>query len=107
HPRHGVLAPDRFIGLAEETGMIVRLGQTVLAQACRDAAEWATLGPHPPYVSVNVAARQLWAADLIQDVQRALDQSALEPSQLRLEITESAIVRPGNESLSVLRRLAT
>jgi diguanylate cyclase (GGDEF)-like protein len=91
HPERGVLAPDTFIPLAEQTGLIVPIGRWVLREACRQAAAWHADG-HPLGVSVNVSARQLDTDGLLDDVAVALAQSALPPGMLTIEVTESAIM---------------
>jgi EAL domain-containing protein (putative c-di-GMP-specific phosphodiesterase class I) len=107
HPRYGVVAPDRFISLAEESGLIVELGRRILVEACAQAAGWAGHPSRPaPPVSVNVAVRQTRDPRLTAHVLAALDASGLPPGRLRLEITESALL-PGDDSAAgVLRDLA-
>jgi diguanylate cyclase (GGDEF)-like protein/PAS domain S-box-containing protein len=107
HPDFGLLKPDRFIGLAEQTGVIVPLGRWVLRQSCAEAATW---GPGPdgqaPAVNVNLAVRQTHDPQLVADVFKILDSTGLEPHRLQLEITESAVVGTEDGSLDVLRELA-
>jgi diguanylate cyclase (GGDEF)-like protein len=91
HPTRGVVAPDSFIPLAEESGLIVPIGRWVLDEACRQAAVWAERGIHIG-VSVNVSAHQLGRRDFAEDVRRALDRSGLEPSSLILELTETTVM---------------
>jgi diguanylate cyclase (GGDEF)-like protein/PAS domain S-box-containing protein len=108
HPDFGLLKPDRFIGLAEETGVIVPLGRWVLQQACAEAAKWGPVGPDgvPPAVNVNLAVRQTHDPHLVADVFKILDETGLPAQQLQLEITESAVVGTEDGSLDVLRELA-
>ncbi|HEU5427757.1 MAG TPA: bifunctional diguanylate cyclase/phosphodiesterase [Actinocrinis sp.] len=108
HPDFGLLKPDRFIGLAEETGVIVQLGRWVLEKACAEAAGWLPVGPDgaPPAVNVNLAVRQTHDPHLVADVFKILDATGLPPQQLQLEITESAVVGTEDGSLDVLRELA-
>ncbi len=96
HAEWGMVQPDQFIALAEETGHIVPLGSWVLQQAMVDVARWQQLAPgHPPvYVSVNVSARQLRDSGFVGEVRRRLDESGLSPSSLVLELTESGLLRP-------------
>jgi diguanylate cyclase (GGDEF)-like protein/PAS domain S-box-containing protein len=101
HPEFGRLGPDRFIGLAEETGLIVPLGLWVLETACRQALTWARI----PIVSVNLAARQVAEPDLVADVSAIIERVGFPPSALQLELTESAIMGTTGEPLSALRRL--
>ena len=107
HPEFGRLPPDRFIGLAEETGLIVPLGRWVLGEACDQAREWLDVyGSEAPMVSVNLAARQVAEPNLVADVQSILDSSGVPPECLQLELTESAIMGTTDEPLAALRELA-
>jgi diguanylate cyclase (GGDEF)-like protein len=92
HPLRGVVAPEDFIPLAEETGRIVAIGAWVLEEACRQAAAWDAEG-HPLGMSVNVSAYQLDRDGFPQEVQRVLQSSRIAPSRLTLEITETALMR--------------
>jgi EAL domain-containing protein (putative c-di-GMP-specific phosphodiesterase class I) len=95
HPKRGLISPAQFIPLAEETGLIVQIGQWVLEEACRRAYAWqqaSTSGP-PIVMGVNLSARQFVQADLVEMVARALFLSRLDPSCLKLEITESVLMR--------------
>jgi diguanylate cyclase (GGDEF)-like protein len=103
HPGRGPIAPDEFIPLAEETGLIVPIGRRVLADACAQAAGW--VGPpgcRPPAVTVNLSARQLLDPDLVPDVRAVLNATRLDPARLILEITESAFV---SDAATVVERL--
>ncbi|PRW63442.1 putative bifunctional diguanylate cyclase/phosphodiesterase [Actinopolyspora mortivallis] len=107
HPELGRLGPDRFIGLAEETGMIVSLGRWVLRQACKQARLWQDeFGSAAPFMSVNLAVRQSRDPNLVSDVAEILDETGLEPGMLQLELTESAIMSTADEPLEALRTLA-
>jgi diguanylate cyclase (GGDEF)-like protein len=104
HPARGVIAPDTFIPLAEETGLIVPIGRWVLAEACKQAAVWHDEF-HSVQVSVNVSARQLDHENLLEDVQGALADSDLEPTSLTLEITETALMRDADSTAQQLKKL--
>ncbi|MCC3772326.1 bifunctional diguanylate cyclase/phosphodiesterase [Streptomyces sp. UNOC14_S4] len=107
HPQFGMLAPNRFIGLAEETGAIVPLGRWVLATACRQARRWQLDHPREPLVvSVNVAVRQVWDSDLVADVAAILTETGLPPQLLQLELTESAVMGSAGRPLQQLRQLS-
>ncbi len=92
HPTRGIIEPDDFIPLAEETGRIVSIGRWVLEEACRQAAEWSDRGRRIG-MSVNVSAYQLDRNGFAQDVRQVLKRSGIEPSSLTLEITETALMR--------------
>ncbi|SCL37674.1 diguanylate cyclase/phosphodiesterase [Micromonospora rhizosphaerae] len=106
HPEFGVLRPDSFIGLAEETELIVRLGGWVLAEACREAESWSAGHDDAPFVSVNLAVRQVHRPGLVQEVRDLLRQTGLPPERLQLEITESTLMRTAEEPVRALRVLA-
>ncbi len=107
HPTRGLLYPDSFIGIAEETGLIVPLGRWVLAQACRQLAEWCRApSTHPALtISVNVSFRQLNQAGLVEDVERVLAETGLSPRSLRLEMTESSIMGNASQAFAMVRKL--
>src|SRR5260370_12608160 len=88
HPVRGIVGPDEFIPLPEESGLIVPIGRWVLEQACRQGAAWERAGREIG-VSVNVSASQLGRQDFAEDVRRALLATGLRPSSLLLEITET------------------
>ncbi|MEC4015206.1 putative bifunctional diguanylate cyclase/phosphodiesterase [Streptomyces sp. H27-D2] len=107
HPQFGTLAPNRFIGLAEENGAIVELGRWVLATACRQARRWQLARPEAPvFVSVNVAVRQVWDSDLVADVAAILAETGLPPELLQLELTESAVMGSAGRPLQALQALS-
>jgi diguanylate cyclase (GGDEF)-like protein/PAS domain S-box-containing protein len=93
HPRLGLLSPGEFVPLAEQTGLIVRLGDWVLRMACRQNKAWQRAGLPPSTVSVNVSARQFRERDWVGQVAAALAESDLEPRFLELELTESLIMQ--------------
>jgi diguanylate cyclase (GGDEF)-like protein len=105
-PGTGVLLPGRFITLAEETGLIVRLGAQVLAEACHQARTWTDLCDRPPFVSVNLAVRQVHDPGLVDTVSTLLDRSGLPPERLQLEITEGSVIGADEAPVRALRRLA-
>ncbi|MDG4829645.1 EAL domain-containing protein [Solwaraspora sp. WMMD1047] len=107
HPELGLLGPDEFIGLAEETGLICRLGEWVLDRACEHAAEWLREFPGVRLVvSVNLAARQASDPSIVNAVAAALHRTRLPAELLQLELTESALMATTGEPLRILRRLA-
>jgi diguanylate cyclase (GGDEF)-like protein len=106
HPERGLLSPAEFIGLAEETGMIVGLGRLVLLEACRQTAQWTRADEVGPIgVSVNVSARQLADSTLLDDVADALRLSGLPAHRLTLELTESVLVSNIDAAVATLDAL--
>ncbi len=97
-PRRGVVQPDDFVQLLEETGMITEIGRWVLFEATRQSAAWRAAG-HPIGMSVNVSARQLETDEFIDHVREALESSGLEPGALTLEITETTIMRDAEQTV--------
>ncbi len=105
HPELGPVSPGQFIPLAEETGLIVAIGEWALGEACRQAKEWNTGSPHPVMVFVNVSGVQLNRPDFPEIVARALSRSGLAPQLLELEVTESWIVADPQAASMRLRSL--
>ena len=105
HPVRGLLSPDRFIGLAEDSGLIVPIGDWVLRTACRQNRAWQDAGLPPIRVCVNVSARQFRDKTWIDRVRAALDDARLEPKYLELELTESMIMQDINAAVAVMHRL--
>ena len=103
HPTRGLLGPDDFIPLAEETGSIVALGTWVLDEACRQAAAWSAADAigRPITITINLAAQQLHEPDFVQTLTALLDDSGLQPEQLVLEMTETVIFH--NTSTTIAR----
>jgi diguanylate cyclase (GGDEF)-like protein len=95
HPEHGVVGPDEFIPIAEETGLILPLGEQVIDMACRQLAAWTAAGARPVPVSVNVSPYQLERQDVAAVVAAALQRHAVEAALLEVEVTESATVQRG------------
>ncbi|MDQ1034559.1 diguanylate cyclase (GGDEF)-like protein/PAS domain S-box-containing protein [Streptomyces sp. V3I8] len=108
HPQHGVLGPDRFIPLAEHTGLIVPLGRWVLEQSVRQARVWQERhsGAGPLRINVNLSPCQLTHPGLVSDTVDILERAGLEPNALCLEVTESALIGADDDLLKPLRRLA-
>jgi diguanylate cyclase (GGDEF)-like protein/PAS domain S-box-containing protein len=92
HPQRGLTLPGEFIPLAEETGLIVPVGAWVLQESCRQFQEWRVNHPGPMLLSVNISARQLQSPNLVRTVAKALDSTGLDPRNLKLELTESAMI---------------
>ncbi len=105
HPEDGIIPPDKFIPIAEETGLIVAIGDWVLHAACREVSRWLEAGLPPLRVAVNVSARQLRRRDFAETVAGALAQSGLPAELLELEITESAVMENPQEAIAILQIL--
>jgi diguanylate cyclase (GGDEF)-like protein len=101
HPVHGRIAPGHFISVAEDTGLIVPLGEWVLRRACSDAVNW----PEPLFVSVNLSPAQFRDGDVAETVAQVLKETGLPPERLELEITESLLINDTEEVLGKLNRL--
>jgi len=101
HPRRGLLSPSEFVPLAEETGLIVPIGEWVLRKACAEAANW----PHHLKVSVNVSVAQFKSQNLVSAVVSALASSGLEPGRLEVEVTESVVLEDGEAAFRTLNQL--
>ena len=108
HPRLGLLGPDDFIPIAEESDLIVKLGSQVLTRAVEDAAQWHKLLPRqerPLFVSVNVSSRQLFRADLVQEIRQVIGRALVPPGALRLEMTETLVMENPERAVEVLEQL--
>ena len=106
HPEQGLLAPATFVALAEETGLIGKLGEWVLAEACRQGAAWRAIRPDdPPVVSVNVSPRQFRGTSLSHALWRSLGETGMSPERLHLEVTEAALMEDGHAAAAFLRML--
>ena len=106
-PERGMIPPDRFVPLAEETGLIVPIGDWVLAEACSQARVWREQGLPVPSISVNISTRQLRQPGFAGSVAQALQASGLEPERLKLELTESMIMHHEEHAEGLLRELKT
>jgi diguanylate cyclase len=104
HPERGLILPERFIPLAEETGLIVPIGEWVLRRACAQGAEWRAAGHRDLVVSVNLSARQLWAGGLPCLVAEVLAQSGM-AGHLELELTESMVMHDADNVIATLQAL--
>jgi diguanylate cyclase (GGDEF)-like protein/PAS domain S-box-containing protein len=101
HPHRGMVLPSTFIPLAEESGLIVPIGEWVLREACREAAAW----PKPLQVAINLSPVQFQHGDLVALVHSVLLETGLDPNRLELEITESVLISDFSSAVSILRRL--
>jgi EAL domain-containing protein (putative c-di-GMP-specific phosphodiesterase class I) len=105
HPQLGLVSPSEFIPLAEDTGLIVPIGEWVLRSACQQAQRWRRQGFAPMQIAVNISARQFHDRDLSQTVIRILEETGLPPKHLELELTESSIMHSAEFAAGMLNRL--
>ncbi|MGZ5897835.1 MAG: bifunctional diguanylate cyclase/phosphodiesterase, partial [Xanthobacteraceae bacterium] len=101
HPERGLVAPDQFIPIAEDTGLIAQLGEWVLRRACSDAAQW----PEHIRLAVNLSPAQFRRRNLVDTISDALASSGLWPGRLELEITETVLLQDDDENLAILHQL--
>ena len=106
HPTRGMISPGEFIPVAEDTGLIIPIGQWVLEVACAQAQRWRKQFPDfPPFISVNLSGRQFSQQDLVQQIDRILTETQLERSALKLELTESVVMDDVEASIDILLQL--
>lgn len=107
HPTKGMVEPDRFIPLAEETGLIGVLGEWVLEQACREVKGWERTFPdRPPLrLGVNLSVRQLQRENIVSEIRHVLKRTGMAADRMTLEITESSVIREGEETSHMLQKL--
>ncbi len=105
HPQRGILAPGEFIQVAEDTGLIVPIGEYVLRTACQQAKVWRDTAYSTFWVSVNISARQFWNKDLVEMISEILKETGLPSDGLRLEITESVAVQNMEYTIKIMKEL--
>lgn len=106
HPRRGLVGPDKFIPVAEKTGLILAIGEWVINEACRQMREWIDMGHGQWNIAVNISSLQFAHVGLVHTVQTALERHNVSPSSLTLEVTESTAMRDAEASMTVLKRLS-
>jgi diguanylate cyclase len=106
HPQRGLLMPADFIPLADECGLLDAIGEWVLHEACRQGSIWQQHGPRALRVAVNLAPSQFRLMDLVGQIRRALDASALDPGLLEIELTETAVMSDAEESVHILEAIS-
>jgi len=104
-PGHGLVYPAEFVPVLEETGMVVRVGDWIVDEACRQIAEWNEQGVREVRVAVNVSSRQFVEGDLEGVVRAAIERHGIDPGMLELELTESALMSNAERTIAVLERL--
>ncbi|VXB77502.1 EAL domain-containing protein [Massilia sp. 9I] len=105
HPHFGTVRPERFIALAEETGLIVPIGAWVLRSACRQNVDWLRSGLGPLRMAVNLSARQFSEPDLVDTVRGVLEETGLRPDSLEIELTESVMMADVESAIDTMRCL--
>ncbi len=106
HPRHGLLTPGSFIPLAEEAGLVSDIGKWVLSQGCRTLVRWQAMeAEQMPYLSLNLSPKDFLQPNLASDIAALLQQTRLDPSHLKLEITETAVMDNPEQTTSKLEKL--
>jgi EAL domain-containing protein (putative c-di-GMP-specific phosphodiesterase class I) len=105
HPTRGLLVPDEFIGVAEDSGLIVSIGRWVLTEAARQAAIWGDGREPPPVMCINLSARQFAQPDIVEMVAEALEESGVNPGSVCLEITESVVMEQSHGTSATMTEL--
>ena len=105
HPEFGIVSPDLFISLAEDTGQIVEIGRWVMEEACRQSIEWQNAGVYNFKIAVNVSIRQLMEDNFVNSVADTISQSELNPKALQLELTENMIMDNPENNVKILNDL--
>lgn len=106
HPGTGIIMPNEFIPILEETGLIVQVGEWVLRTACAQTQAWHVLGLQPIQIAVNLSARQFMQKNLVEMVSQTLKRTGLQPEFLELELTESMLMSHSDYNITTLRELA-
>ncbi|MES2322945.1 MAG: EAL domain-containing protein [Pseudomonadota bacterium] len=105
HPVDGLILPDHFIPIIEDNGMIVQVGEWVMRKACEQSVAWQRQGLAPVPLAVNLSPRQFMNRGLIESIQRVLDETGIDPSLLEFEITETALMQHGEQTLEILGQI--
>jgi diguanylate cyclase (GGDEF)-like protein len=104
-PEHGLILPDHFIPIIEENGLIVPVGEWVMRRACEQSVEWQRMGLRPVPLAVNLSPRQFMHRGLIESIRRILDETGIDPSLIEFEITETALMQHGEQTLDILGQI--
>jgi len=104
-PPGGLVLPDHFIPIIEENGLIVPIGEWVMRRACRQIVEWQAQGLAPVPLAVNLSPRQFMSRGLIESIRQVLDETGIDPALLEFEITETALMQHGEQTLEILDQI--
>ncbi len=105
HPEHGIIPPDEFIPIAEETGLILALGKSVIEQSCAQFKQWQEQNLQLTNLSINVSARQFKEQDLVSLLKEVINEHQLDPEHIELELTESTLLNNEDQALAILTEL--
>jgi EAL domain-containing protein (putative c-di-GMP-specific phosphodiesterase class I) len=105
HAERGLIPPAQFIPVAEDTGLILPIGQWVLRETCRQARQWLDAGLPPIPMAINISAIEFRSADFVENVRRILAESGVDPRTIELEITESALMKHAESTVAMLQSL--
>lgn len=105
HPERGLVSPARFIPIAEETGLIIPIGEWVVRQVCRQLSTWRSAGLRPVRVGINVSAKQLRHSGFVETVRDALTRAGIEPALIQLELTENILIENQPTTVAMLNEL--
>ncbi|MFO1430175.1 MAG: EAL domain-containing protein [Candidatus Competibacteraceae bacterium] len=105
HPELGMIAPSQFIPIAEESGLIVPIGEWVMHEACRQGRLWQEARLPPLTIAINLSAAQFRKGDIVHNIERAFRENRLDPSRLELELTEGTVMQNAEEAIRILREL--
>ena len=104
-PGHGLILPDHFIPIIEENGLIVPIGEWVMRRACEQSVAWQRMGLQPVPLAVNLSPRQFMNRGLIESIRRILDKTGIDPALIEFEITETALMQHGEQTLEILGQI--
>jgi diguanylate cyclase (GGDEF)-like protein/PAS domain S-box-containing protein len=104
-PDHGLILPDHFIPIIEENGLIVPVGEWVMRRACEQSVEWLRMGLQPVPLAVNLSPRQFMNRGLIESIRRILSETGIDPALVEFEITETALMQHGEQTLEILGQI--
>lgn len=107
HPKLGNVSPVKFVPIAEDTGLIVPIGEWVVREVCAKIAEWKSEGIDVPRVAINLSARQFHLKTLVEDIVRVLSETGTAPRSIGLEITESMLIEDVEQAVDTLERLSS